>query len=265
MSQPAPSKPESHAQPLTAEQQTRWAALRPEALAQLELRSYTAASPAEQLATTGLRAGALRDAMVGGQLTDALIPGVELLPRAIFPQRHRGWFGEFARAGQGRVGELGFWPAQWATALMGAGTAKGFHIHPPYIPAEHAADPAAWFRRLFLQEPENYALRPYDREQWDLMYFPQGRLEMILVDERAGLPRRTMRFWIDGDEHRTADCAAVLIPAGVAHALRAEGSTDVLMVYGTSTTFDPAAEGRIVSAIETATLPPEWSAYLGLA
>jgi dTDP-4-dehydrorhamnose 3,5-epimerase-like enzyme len=254
---------DTHSLPLTDEQRRRWAGLGPEALARLEQRSYAASGPAETLATAGLPAGKLRQLLAEGALKEAAIPGVELLPRAIYPQRHRGWFGEFARAGQGRAGEIGFWPAQWAAAVMYAGTAKGFHIHPPHIP--EGQDPAAWFRRLFVEEPENYPLRPYDREQWDLMFFPRGRLEMILVDERAGLPRRVMRFWIDGDEHRTADCAAVLIPAGVAHALRAEGSADVLMVYGTSTTFNPDFEGRLESGIEAAPLPPDWQGYLAAA
>jgi dTDP-4-dehydrorhamnose 3,5-epimerase-like enzyme len=253
----------SQSSPLSPEQQALWAGLGPEAVSSLEMRSYATASLPEMLATVGLRAGLLREHMADGSLKGALIPGVELLARPIYPQRHRGWFGEFARQGQGRAGEIGFWPGQWATAMMYAGTAKGFHIHPPHIP--QGTEPAAWFRRLFLEEPTNYALRPYDKEQWDLMFFPMGRLEMILVDERAGMPRRVMRFWIDGDEHRTADCAAVLIPAGVAHALRAEGSADVLMVYGTSTTFNPAFEGRIQSGIESAGLPPDWEAYLARA
>lgn len=253
----------SQSNPLPPDQQALWAGLREEAVSRLEVRSYAAASPAQQLATTGLPAGKLREAIAAGALAEAVIPGVELLPRAIFPQRHRGWFGEFARQGQGRTGEIGFWPQQWASAVMNAGTAKGFHIHPPFIPA--GLEPATWFRRLFIDEPTNYALRPYEHEQWDLMFFPTGRLEMLLVDERAGLPRRIMRFWIDGDEHRTADCTAVLIPAGVAHALRAEGSADVLMVYGTSTSFNPAFEGRLESGIEAAPLPADWDAYLAQA
>ena len=43
----------------------------------------------------------------------------------------------------------------------------------------------------------------YDDEQWDVMFFLQGRVEIILCDIRAGLPRRVMRFFIDGDNHRS--------------------------------------------------------------
>jgi len=48
----------------------------------------------------------------------------------------------------------------------------------------------------------------------------------------------------------------------VAHALRTEGSGDVIMVYGTSTTFEGAFEGRIASEVESAPLPKEWEGYL---
>jgi dTDP-4-dehydrorhamnose 3,5-epimerase-like enzyme len=143
---------------------------------------------------------------------------------------------------------------------MYANTAKGFHIHPPYVPEGEAVE--AWFRRLYVEEPANYGLRAYDREQWDVMFFAQGAVEMLLVDERAGMDRRMMRFLIEGDDHRGPNNAGVVIPPGVAHALRAEGTKDVIMVYGTSTKFDPAFEGRIASGVESAPLPQEWQAYL---
>ena len=94
------------------------------------------------------------------------------------------------------------WPVAEAMvgARMFASTAKGFHVHPPSVPEGSAA--ADWLRRLFVDEPENYSLRRYDDEQWDVMFFFQGRVEMILCDIRAGLPRRVMRFFVDGDNHR---------------------------------------------------------------
>jgi hypothetical protein len=70
------------------------------------------------------------------------------------------------------------------------------YLAQPAIPA--GTTPEAWFQRLFVEEPENYALRPYDQEQWDMMFFIQGQAEMFLVDERAGMPRRKMRFIIEG-------------------------------------------------------------------
>ena len=110
---------------------------------------------------------------------------------------------------------------------------KVFTCIPRVIPEN--SDPVEWLRRLYIDEPENYSLRRYDDEQWDVMFFVQGRAEMILCDVRAGLPRRAMRFFVDGDNHRGDNNVGVVIPPGVAHAIRVEGSEDVIMVYGTST------------------------------
>jgi dTDP-4-dehydrorhamnose 3,5-epimerase-like enzyme len=71
-----------------------------------------------------------------------------------------------------------------------------------------------------------------------------------------------MHFHVDGDDHAGVDSAGVVIPAGVAHAMRAASSQDVIMVYATSTVFDPDAEGRIASSIEQALLPTDWRDYL---
>ena len=239
-----------------------WKCLKPEAHALLTQRDYAANSLAERLATSGVEIGEL---ITTGRakLMDAWIPGVEFFGRRIFPQRHRGFFGELARQDDGPLAAIGFWPKQWATARMFANTAKGFHIHPPHLP--EGTMPEAWFRKLFLEEPENFALRPYAHEQWDAMFFVQGNVEMILVDERAGLPRRVMRFIVEGDDRRGPNNAGVVIPAGVAHALRVEGSVDAIMVYGTSTQFEPTFEGRIADGVERAPLPAEWDAYLSSA
>lgn len=237
----------------------RWSGLKPAARSQLGQRDYSSKSLAERLAGSGVEAGEL---IAAGRenLAEAWIPGVELFARRIYAQRHRGFFGELARQEQGPLGSIGFWPRQWATARMFPSTAKGFHIHPPHIPEGTAAE--AWFRRLFIDEPQNMALRPYGQEQWDVMFFVQGTVEMLLVDERAGLPRRVMRFLIEGDDRPGPSNAGVVIPAGVAHALRAEGASDAIMVYGTSTAFEPAFEGRIADGVERAPLPAEWQGYL---
>jgi len=236
-----------------------WLGLKPSAQQALTQRDYSSGSLAERLATSGVEAGEL--VAKRGELAEAWIPGVELFARRIFAQRHRGFFGEFAREEEGVLGAIGMWPRQWATARMFAGTAKGFHIHPPHIPS--GTEPAAWFRKLFLDEPENFAARPYAEEQWDAMFFVQGNIEMLLVDERVGLPRRVMRFILEGDDRPGPNNVGVVIPAGVAHALRAEGGRDAIMVYGTSTKFDAAREGRIADGIERAPLPEEWLRYLG--
>ena len=222
----------------------------------METRNYT---------QNDLHARVTGSGVGGGELAaleskpDWWIPGVEVFSRRVFQQRQRGHFAEFAREGDGCLGKIGMWPKQWATALMYARTAKGFHIHPPAIPA--GTDPAAWIHRLFLEEPENFSLRPYADEQWDAMFFVRGTCEMFLLDERAGMPARRMRFVIEGDDRPGADNVGVVIPAGVAHALQSISSTDLVMVYGTSTVFDPANEGRIQSGVEAATIPPDWATY----
>lgn len=238
-----------------------WRGLRDEARARLSQRDYSQQTFAGRLGTGGVMAAELLAAdRTAADVRRAWIPGVEFFGRKVFAQRHRGFFGEFARAGEGILGEIGLWPRQWATATMQANTAKGFHIHPPHIPP--GEEPAAWFQKLFADPEADPKRRPYDREQWDAMFFIHGNVEMLLVDERAGMERRVMRFTIEGDDQRGPHNAAVVIPAGVAHALRVEGSRDLVMVYGTSTVFEPKFEGRIAAEVESAPLPAEWDGYL---
>jgi dTDP-4-dehydrorhamnose 3,5-epimerase-like enzyme len=221
----------------------RWLGLNGRAREQLEMRDYSK-KPAQ--------AGDYLDASHPAAIN---IPGVELFHRQIHQQQHRGFFGEFARQG-----EVPFWPTQWATARMFRDTAKGFHIHPPHIPEGEQA--SAWFKKLFVENPADHSLRPYAEEQWDLMFFVQGIAELILVDERAGMPRAQLRCLIDGDDRPGRNNAAIVIPPGVAHAIRSASSTDLIMVYGTSTRFDPANEGRIASGLESPDLPADWQAYI---
>jgi len=226
-------------------------------------RDYRTASFAQELALRGVDAGEVVAADKNQrEIKDARIPGVEIFARKIYPQRHRGCFGEFVRRDEGILARIGLWPKQWSAARMFASTAKGFHVHPPSIP--EGSEAANWLRRLFVDEPENYSIRRYDEEQWDVMFFLQGRVEMILCDIRVGLPRRVMRLFIDGDNHRSNNNVGVVIPPGVAHAIRVEGAEEVIMVYGTSTIFHPEFEGRIASEIETAELPESWQKFLAL-
>lgn len=239
----------------------RWHALAPEARGALVERDYSVRSLGQRIAEIGIEAGQLASAnRADPEIAQVWIPGVEIFARTIHPQRHRGLFGEFARRDEGTLARIGLWPQQWSAARMFAQTAKGFHIHPPSVPPD--VSPNEWFQRLFVDEPENFSLRSYQDEQWDVMFFVQGRAEMILREGRAGLPSRTMRLFIDGDEHRGPNNAAVVIPPGVAHAIRVEGSEDLIMVYGTSTSFQAEFEGRIASEVETASLPDSWGKFL---
>lgn len=240
-----------------------WAGLDPDAQEELASRDYRVGALAEEVATRGVDAWRLAAAdRKNSEVNNVWIPGVEVFARTIYPQRHRGFFGEFVRRDEGILGQIGLWPKQWSTARMFAQSAKGFHVHPPSIPENTRAED--WLRRLFIHEMENYKLRRYEDEQWDVMFFLQGHAEVILCDIRAGLTKRIMRFFVDGDNHRSNNNVGIVIPPGVAHAIRSEGNEDVIMVYGTSTIFHPAFEGRIASDIETAVLPESWQKFLGL-
>lgn len=239
--------------------QNHWTGLNEAARRLLETRSYARPDLAGQLAQTGLGAGEV--SAQKDELAEAWIPGVEVIPRRVFQQKGRGYFSELTRLSEGRLNEIGLQPQQWASALMHRGTAKGFHIHPPHIP--EGVDPAEHFRGLFQSGSSNFSDRQYNLEQWDVMFFLLGMVEMILVDERQGMPRRAMRIEICGDSRPSADNAAVVIPPGVAHALRSIGNEDLVMTYGTSTSFNPDWEGRIASGIESFPLPSEWEDYIG--
>jgi len=229
--------------------------LRTDARDALETKDYARAPLEERVAGDGVNAAEL----LLETKPEWWIPGAEVFPRCVFQQPMRGHFGEFARQGEDCLGRIGLWPRQWATAMMISHTAKGFHIHPPCIPEGIA--PANWFQHLFGEHPADPAERTYDLEQWDVMFFICGRAEMFLVDERDGLPRKRMRFVIEGDDRPGPGNVGVVIPAGVAHAIRNIGSGDLIMVYGTSTTFVAENEGRISSEIERATLPQNWDTY----
>ena len=248
---------------MNARETKLWRGLSTTARRALSERDYKTPTLAERLSTTGIDAGELVAAdKTKGEIKKAWIPGVEIFSRKIHAQRYRGIFGELSRRDEGILAEIGLWPAQWAAARMFAGTAKGFHLHPPNIP--EGKSEKNWLQKLFVDEPANYGLRRYDREQWDVMFFIQGVAEMILREVRAGLPLRTMRFFVDGDNRRGRNNVGIVIPPGVAHAIRAESSEDVIMVYGTSTSFRPEFEGRIASEIETASLPESWQRFLSL-
>lgn len=241
---------------MSAVDPARWRGLSARAQAALATRDYNAGDLAAKLDSGRAEA---REVLSGQLPPELAIPGVEVFHRRVFQQRHRGYFAEFARQGEGKAGEIGMWPRQWATALMQAGTSKGFHIHPPAIPEGVEAE--EWFHKLFVEAPADTSLRPYDLEQWDMMFFISGQAEMFLIDERAGMARKKLRFIIDGDDMPGPNNVGVVIPAGVAHAIRSVGTKDLIMVYGTSTTFEPENEGRIAHGLETPSTPDEWLRY----
>jgi dTDP-4-dehydrorhamnose 3,5-epimerase-like enzyme len=248
---------------MSKHEENLWQGIDAGAQRSLNSRDYRVASFTQEFSQRGVDACELAAADRSQQeIKEAWIPGVEIFARKVHPQRHRGFFGEFVRRNEGILAKIGLWPKQWSTARMFSGTAKGLHVHPPSIPEN--SDPVDWLRRLYIDEPNNYSARSYDTEQWDVMFFVQGRFEIILFDIRAGLPRRVMRFFVDGDNHRSRNNVGIVIPPGVAHAIRVEGTEDAIMVYGTSTVFHPEFEGRIASEVEDAALPDAWQKFLSL-
>ncbi len=246
---------------MSSDLDNRWKGLRDGARAKLETRDYSRDPLARRLSTRGVGGGEL--ATGRGDLADVWIPGVEIFQRRVYQQKGRGYFAEFTRLNEGTLHDIGLFPQQWASALMHRDSAKGFHIHPPCIPED--VEPADHFRKLFVTSAGDYSLRQYGKEQWDVMFFLTGMCEMLLVDERQGLDRRIMRFTIAGDSRPGPDNVAVVIPPGVSHALRSIGNEDLIMAYGTSTSFNPDWEGRIESSVENSPLPPDWVDYLASA
>src|SRR5262245_15613763 len=128
-----------------------WQGIDPGAQKALTPRDYRTASFAQELALRGVDAGNLVAADRNQrEIKDAWIPGVEIFARKIYPQRHRGFFGEFVRRDEGMLARIGLWPKQWSAARMFASTAKGFHVHPPSVPEGSVATDL--LSRIFVDE-----------------------------------------------------------------------------------------------------------------
>ena len=77
----------------------------------LNTRDYRTASFTQELSQQGLDAGELAAANRSQrEINDAWIPGVEIFARKVYPQRHRGLFGEFVRRDEGILARIGLWP-----------------------------------------------------------------------------------------------------------------------------------------------------------
>src|SRR5216110_238284 len=140
-----------------------WLGLNERTRKALSPRDYKSGSVAQRIAGPGVDAGELTAGRGKTELKRVWIPGVEIFSREIHPQRHRGSFGELAREAQGVLGKIKLCPRQWSAARMFANSAKGFHIHPPSLPANITAEKS--LHRFFNNQPQNYSLRPYDLEQ----------------------------------------------------------------------------------------------------
>ena len=235
-----------------------WLGLNESARKALVARDYETAALGPRLAEIGLEA---RDLIAldrrRPEIKRLWIPGVEIFSRTIHRQAHRGLFGEMVRQDEGVLATIGLWPKQWSAARMFAHSAKGFHVHPPFIPAETTAE--NWHRRLFVAQSKDFSLRRYDEEQWDVMFFIQGRAEMILQRCAEGTSDANDAFFHRRRRSSGRGQCGGRHPAGSGacdSCWKARG--DVIMVYGTSTKFRPEFEGRIASEVEEAALPKSW-------
>ena len=88
-----------------------WKGLNENARGQLSQRDYHLKSFAGRLASSGVE---VRELIAADRQTpdiaNAWIPGVEFFARKVFPQRHRGFFGEFARRDECLLAKIGLWP-----------------------------------------------------------------------------------------------------------------------------------------------------------
>jgi len=221
-----------------------WAGLGDEARNALTARDYKAGSLAQRIADSGIDASELAAAdRSRPDVKRAWISRRGNFSTKIHSQRHRGVFGELGRRDEGVLAKIGFWPKQWSAARMFAQSAKGFHVHPPehsarYRLPRNGCGVCSYARRIIIRCVVTMT------SSGTSCFFLQGIVEMILCDVRAGFSKRIMRFFIDGDNHRSSNNVGVVVPPGIAHAIRVEGAEDVIMVYGTSTIFHPEFEGR---------------------
>ena len=90
---------------MTTPDKQLWQGLAAEARTALVMRDYGSQTFSQQLAGAGVEAGKLASAdRTNVEIREAWIPGVEIFPRTIYPQRHRGSFGEFVRRDEGVLG-----------------------------------------------------------------------------------------------------------------------------------------------------------------
>ena len=139
---------------------------------------------------------------------DGLIQGIRIQPFALWPD-DRGYFLEVMRAGQGLAAELPRDSSQVSAALSYPGTIKAFHYH---------------------------------RHQTDLWVPVQGMFQVALVDLRS----ESLTFGFKNTMYvGTLRPWQILIPPGIGHGYKVIGSSDAMLVYGTSSFYNPKDEGRI--------------------
>src|SRR5256885_14570198 len=86
---------------MSKHEENLWQGIDPGARRNLNTRDYRSASFTQELSQRGVDAGELAAANRSQrEIKNAWIPGVEIFARKVYPQRHRGLFGEFVRRGK---------------------------------------------------------------------------------------------------------------------------------------------------------------------
>lgn len=147
-----------------------------------------------------------------------MIEGVEIKELTTYSDQ-RGYFREILRRTDPIFPE-GF--GQLSHSLMYPGVAKAWHFH---------------------------------QTQVDWWYVPVGVLKVVLYDLRPDSPTRGERMELLMGEHQPT--IVLKIPPGVAHGCKSLSGISHLF-YVTSTTFDPAEEGRLPH--DDPTIGYDWTA-----
>jgi dTDP-4-dehydrorhamnose 3,5-epimerase len=140
--------------------------------------------------------------------SDRLIEGVRIAPHAVWPD-DRGHFMEVLRVGQGLAAEFPPTTTQVSATVTYPGIVKAFHYH----------------------------LRQSDC--WTVV---KGMLQIALVDVRRDSRSFGQRNTLYVGNSRAWQ---ILIPPGVAHGYKVIGTESAVLVYVTSSFYDPTDECRV--------------------
>ena len=92
-------------------------------------------------------------------------------------------------------------------------------------------------------------------KQDDRICILYGAAQYVLYDDRAGSPTRGRVQEINVDEHGRA---MLIIPAGVYHAVRSVGSTDLVMVNLPTNLYDHANPDKYRLPLQNDVIPYTW-------
>src|SRR5437773_11515996 len=139
---------------MSKDEENLWQGIEASARDALVVRDYETGSFAQRLRSPGVEAGELMAVnRRQPEVKRTWIAGDDIFARKIFAQLHRGSFGEFVCRNTGALAKIGLWSTQGSAARTLARTAKGFHVHPPSLPADTTSE--TWHGRSYIRQPQN--------------------------------------------------------------------------------------------------------------